>query len=63
LLSMNGKDTIFHLKRRMIVPPVDEIEITDTTGFGKSPEFIVKIEPTYSSFTYNAWFYPLTITK
>ncbi len=63
LLSISGKDTIFYLKRRMIVPPVDKIAITDTTGFGKSPEFIIKMEPTYSSFTYNAWFYPLTITK
>jgi NHL repeat len=63
LLSTSGKDTIYYFKRRMIVPPVDEITITDTTGFGKSPEFIIKMEPTYSSFTYNAWFYPLTITK
>lgn len=63
LLSISGKDTIYYFKRRMIVPPVDEIAITDTTGFGKSPEFIIKMEPTYSSFTYNAWFYPLTITK
>jgi len=63
LLSVSGKDTVYYCKRRMIMPPSDMFSITDTSGFAKVPSLILKIEPTYSSYTYNAWYYPLKITR
>ena len=63
LLSLLGKDTVYYCKRRMIFPPSDMITIEDQVESIKNHPLIMKIEPTYSSYTYNSWTYPLSVSK
>jgi hypothetical protein len=63
LLSLIGKDTVYYCKRRMIVPPTDMIQYIDQEKKIGNHPLILKIEPTYSSYTYNSWTYPLSVLK
>jgi hypothetical protein len=63
LLSLIGKDTVYYCKRRMIVPPTDMIQIMDQEKKIRNHPLILKIEPTYSSYTYDSWTYPLSVSK
>lgn len=64
LFSVSGNDTSFLLKKRMILPGGYRIPV-----FQAGPEIItqkqlkLKIEPTYSSYTYNAWFFPVSVKE
>ncbi len=64
LFSVSGTDTSFLLKKRMVSPggyriPVFQIE----SGRVTQNQLNLKIEPTYSSYTYNAWFFPVSIIE
>jgi hypothetical protein len=64
LFSVSGSDTSFLLKRRMITPggcrfPVFQME----SGKITRNQLTLKIEPTYSSYTYNAWFFPVSVNE
>lgn len=62
-VSDNKKDTVYYLKKQMFFPLSDQVRISDSSGLGKASSIELKIEPTYSSYTFNSWFYPLTILK
>lgn len=62
LISLIGKDTAFYCKQRMVFPGSDVITITDSGKKIKNHPLMVKIEPTYSSYTYNFWMYPIKIS-
>ncbi len=57
---VNDKDTSYMAKRYMVFPGKQtvtlnsEIDVKNKTG-------MFKIEPTYSSYTYNSWTYPLKV--
>lgn len=62
LFSVSGSDTLFFLKKRMINPGACSVPVyeTDTKKIGQK-QLNLKIEPTYSSYTYNAWFFPVSV--
>lgn len=62
LFSVSGKDTLFFLKKKMVVPGGCSVPVfeTETTKIGQK-QLTLKIEPTYSSYTYNAWYYPVNV--
>ncbi|HON11843.1 MAG TPA: NHL repeat-containing protein [Chitinispirillaceae bacterium] len=61
LFSLNGADTVYYMIRRMTLPPVFTLPVLTEKKLVPGNQVILKIEPTYSSYTYNAWFYPVTI--
>ena len=61
LFSLANNDTLFFLKRRMVHPGKSSIIVPDPYSKTQSKTFTLKIEPTYSSYTYNAWYYPVTL--
>lgn len=63
LFTLNGKDTTFFCKRRMFFPGSDMKMISDIDININNHPLVLKIEPTYSSFTYNSWSYPITISN
>jgi len=64
LFSVSGNDTSFLLKNRMIPPGGYRIPVYQTeNGTITQKQLNLKIEPTYSSYTYNAWFYPVSVKE
>lgn len=61
LFSVSGLDTLFFLNRRMVFPGNSSLPVfdTETKKVGQN-KLTLKIEPTYSSYTYNAWYYPIS---
>jgi hypothetical protein len=55
---MNDKDTSFVTKRYMVFPGKQTVTLRSDID-GKNKTGIFKIEPTYSSYSYNSWTYPL----
>lgn len=60
LFTKNAADTVYYLKRYMAFPGSSIVRIRDRepAASGKN-DFTLKIEPTYSSYTYNKWFYQI----
>lgn len=60
LFSVQGSDTTFFLKKRMVFPGSCRISVfeKESQKIGQN-QLTLKIEPTYSSYTYNAWYFPI----
>ena len=64
LFSAVQKDTVTYLKRRWIPCGESSVDITVSRKEGiREQGLTLKTEPTYSSFSYSAWQYPIRITK
>ncbi len=64
LFSVSGNDTSFLLKNQMISPGGDGIPVYQTeSGRINQKQLYLKIEPTYSSYTYSAWFFPVSVKE
>jgi len=61
LFSAVAKDTVFYFKRYWVPPEPKNITIENKNGV-RGQGLTLKIEPTYSSFTYSSWLYPIKIT-
>ncbi|NLD98929.1 MAG: hypothetical protein GX640_03570 [Fibrobacter sp.] len=59
LFSTHGTDTTFYVKKRRIYPGGCTVSVSDKESKIDLNTLMLKIEPTYSSYTYNAWFYPV----
>ena len=60
LFSMAGNDTLFITKHRMVFPGQAIVPLRCSSDKLKG-KLILKIEPTYSSYSYNAWFFPIKL--
>ena len=59
LFSAQGKDTCFYLQKRRIPPGTTSIQV-DARGTDLfRPSLNIKLEPTYSSYTYYSWIFPV----
>jgi outer membrane protein assembly factor BamB len=63
LFSYKDTDTLFFLKRQMITPGSSVVSISDIESKIDQSSLFLKIEPTYSSYTYNAWYFPVKVEK
>ncbi len=64
LFSVQQKDTEWFLNRTMILPGNQKVTYSQKTGIAKfSNQFIVRVEPTYSSFSYTKLEFPISIEK
>ncbi len=63
LFSPNETDTVYYLKRRKIAPPFSTVKILTEKEINPEKKLILKIEPTYSSYTFSAWYYPVELKK
>lgn len=61
LFSAVEKDTVFYFKRYWVPAGIKNINIENKSGI-RERGLTLKIEPTYSSFTYSSWSYPIKIT-
>lgn len=61
LFSTSDEDTTFFINKRFIVPGTHQVSFFDKYLKLKNNHLTLKIEPTYSSYTYNAWYYPVTV--
>jgi len=62
LFTANGTDTTYYLKRRMMYPGRADMVLSESQSEkikGKN-NVMLKIEPTYSSRSFYAWFYPIS---
>ncbi|HEX2955854.1 MAG TPA: NHL repeat-containing protein [Chitinispirillaceae bacterium] len=57
---INDKDTSYLAKRYMVFPGKQTVTLHSNIDV-KNKTGIFKIEPTYSSYTYNSWTYPLKV--
>jgi hypothetical protein len=57
LFSTNGTDSTFFVKKRRIYPGSCTFSVLDPELKIDQTRLTLKIEPTYSSYTYNAWYY------
>lgn len=63
LFSTELTETTFVLRKRFIRPGISSIPFSvSASANSKRPAWKFKIEPTYSSYTYNSWIYPVTTT-
>jgi hypothetical protein len=58
---VNHKDTTFLTKRFMVGPGKQVFTLKSGLNGLTGKNGILKIEPTYSSYTYNSWVYPVTV--
>jgi hypothetical protein len=64
LLHVYGADTTFLLKRKFMKPGMPEFSFRDARIASLKPaSFLLRIEPTYSSYTYNYWEYPVFLNS
>ncbi|MBN1129490.1 MAG: NHL repeat-containing protein [Chitinispirillaceae bacterium] len=59
LFSTSGRDTITYFKRNRIPCGASVHTFSVEEGSMLKKKLTLKVEPTYSSFTHNAWYYPL----
>jgi hypothetical protein len=59
---VNQKDTSFLTKRFMVYPGKQSFSLQSALNDLAGKTGVLKIEPTYSSYTYNSWTYPFTVT-
>lgn len=60
LFSLNGKDTLFYMRKQKI-PPGNAVLNIDSKGEDlMNKEVVLNIEPTYSSYSYFSWHFPVT---
>jgi hypothetical protein len=62
LFSTNGKDTAYFVKKWMIAPDSTVLVINDSQDKITNNNIFLKIEPTYSSYTFSSWVYPIKVT-
>lgn len=63
LFSASGTDTTFYLKRRRIDPYSARVSLHKKGNDFGEKELKLRLEPTYSSYTYYAWYYPVKLHK
>lgn len=63
LFTTAGKDTSFYFKRMMVYPGLKTLHVGNRFPASLKRDFMLKIEPTYSSYTYNHWYFPLEIKE
>lgn len=65
LFSAIGKDTVSYFKRRWVAagPTAFNFDCYDNESAIRAKGLTLKIEPTYSSFSYNSWEYPVIVNK
>jgi hypothetical protein len=61
LFSAVAKDTIFYFKRHWVTCGLKSLSFENKKGI-REQGLTLKIEPTYSSFTYSSWSYPIKIS-
>lgn len=59
LFAMHGTDTTYFLNRYRVAPGVTICPVYDKRVANKKEKLLIRLEPTYSSFTYSAWYYPI----
>jgi hypothetical protein len=59
---VNNKDTSYLTKRFMVYPGKQSFTMQSALVGLSGKTGTLKIEPTYSSYTYNSWTYPVTVT-
>ncbi len=59
LMELSGEDTTYLIRKKMIYPGMQKTSFPYGSGAG---EFLLRIEPTYSSYTYRSWEYPVKLT-
>jgi hypothetical protein len=64
LFSVSDSDTMFYFKRRWAPcgRSVYSFRLNEAQRIGPAIGLILKVEPTYSSFTYNAWYFPVKVS-
>jgi hypothetical protein len=62
LFHISGADTIFYLKKRMVCPG-KKATMVPVTESRYQPGWILRVEPTYSSYTYNWKDIPVQFVK
>lgn len=62
LFTTHGSDTVFFLRKRVMAPGGDTIRFKDRKGLLGS-QATLRLEPTYSSYTYEHWLYPVRVQK
>jgi hypothetical protein len=60
LFSAVAKDTVFYFKRYWVPCGPKQISFESKNGI-REQGLNLKIEPTYSSYTYSSWLYPMTV--
>ena len=63
LFSVFDGDTNYYIQRRRIPPSFARLYVNDKGRNLTEENIILRLEPTYSSYTYNAWFYPLPVKR
>lgn len=63
LYSMVNGDTTFLVKRRRMPAGTVPLEIRRKEPIAAGEAFNLKVEPTYSSYTYNSWLYPISANR
>jgi len=63
LFTTTGKDTSFYFKRMMVYPGQKNMHVNNRFPASSAKDFMLKIEPTYSSYTYNSWYFPLKVNE
>ena len=64
LFSAVGTDTVTYFKRRWVPCDSAEVNFTASAGAGlRKKGLTLRLEPTYSSFSYSAWSYPVALGK
>jgi DNA-binding beta-propeller fold protein YncE len=62
--KLNGPDTSWVFSKRFVVPGGASIDFRDTKNtVGPGTALLLKTEPTYSSYLYNSWVYPVAVDR
>jgi hypothetical protein len=62
--KLNGRDTSWVISRRFVNPGETSIDFFDAKNIiGPGAAMMLKAEPTYSSYLYNSWVYPVSVDK
>jgi DNA-binding beta-propeller fold protein YncE len=65
LLCPSGSDTTFYVRKRMVYPGKQQVmfRAPAATSPGQCASLLLRVEPTYSSYTYYHWDYPLNVAR